>query len=158
MRRGVYSQETDITRRKLLKGSRWLLLTRDKGIFDDDKKKRLENILKTNEPLFNAYYLYDDLRQTWEQNSKAEGFEQLYYWCGRAQESKLRPFIKVANTLLSRRTGIVAWYDVKTTNAMVEGINNKIKVLKRRAYGYRDDEYFKLLLLGMYDETNALLR
>ncbi|MBR1620519.1 MAG: transposase, partial [Prevotella sp.] len=42
------------------------------------------------------------------------------------------------------------------TNATLEGINNKIKVMKRRAYGYRDDEYFTLLLLGLHDKTNAI--
>lgn len=61
--------------------------------------------------------------------------------------------IKVANTLLAKRTGILAWYDCKMTNAVLEGTNNKVKVLKRKAFGYRDDEYFKLLLLGMKDET-----
>lgn len=156
VRRNTYRDETDLEKRKILKGSRWLLLTREKDQFDDDRKKRLQNILETNEPLFKAYYLYEDLSQIWEQKNKDEGNEQLLYWCKRAQESGLRPFMKVAETLLTRRTGILAWYDARTSNAKVEGINNKIKVLKRRAYGYRDDEYFKLLLLGLYDETNRL--
>ena len=71
-------------------------------------------------------------------------------------ETKLQPFVKVANTLMASRTGILAWYDAPVTNAILEGINNKIKVMKRRAYGYRDDEYFKLLLLGLHDKTNAI--
>jgi len=54
---------------------------------------------------------------------------------------------------LARRSGILAWYDCKATNAILEGTNNKVKVLKRKGYGYRDDEYFNLLLLGMHDET-----
>ena len=66
---------------------------------------------------------------------------------------KLPAMMKVANMLLARRTGILAWYDCKVTNAILEGTNNKVKVLKRKAYGYRDDEYFILLLLGMKDET-----
>ena len=57
---------------------------------------------------------------------------------------------------MARRTGILAWYDATVTNAMLEGINNKIKVMKRRAYGYRDDEYFTLLLLGLNDKTDAI--
>jgi len=55
--------------------------------------------------------------------------------------------------LLAKRTGILAWYDCMVTNAVPEGTNNKVKVLKRKAYGYRDDEYFKLILLAMKDET-----
>ena len=61
--------------------------------------------------------------------------------------------VKVANTLLAKRTGILAWYDCKVTNAILEGTNTKVKLIKRKGYGYRDDEYFKLLLLGMKDET-----
>lgn len=57
VRRKVYAQETDLEKRNIIKGSRWLLLTKDKDIFDDDKKKRLDNILQTNTPLFHAYYL-----------------------------------------------------------------------------------------------------
>ena len=156
VRRNVYAQEADLEKRKIIKGSRWLLLTKDKDIFDDEKKKRLDNILETNTPIFHAYYLREDLDQIWMQDSKEEAERQLAYWCERARETKLKPFIKVANTLMARRTGILAWYDAPVTNAMLEGINNKIKVMKRRAYGYRDDEYFTLLLLGLHDKTNAI--
>ncbi len=61
--------------------------------------------------------------------------------------------VKVANTLMAKRAGILAWYDCRGTNAILEGTNNKVKVIKRKGYGYRDDEYFDLLLLGMHDET-----
>ena len=57
---------------------------------------------------------------------------------------------------MAKRSGILAWYDAPVTNAMLEGINNKIKVMKRRAYGYRDRLYFKLLLMGLKDNTNAI--
>ena len=156
MRRYVYAQETALEKRKIIKGSRWLLLTKDKDVFDEDKKRRLDNILQTNTPLFHAYYLKEDIDQIWMQKSKEEGEKQLCYWCERARETKLKPFIKVANTLMAKRTGILAWYEAHVTNATLEGINNKIKVMKRKAYGFRDDEYFKLLLLGLKDSTNAI--
>lgn len=156
VRRQVYAQETDLEKRSLIKGARWLLLRKDRDIFDDEKKMRLENILQTNTPLFHAYYLKEDLDQIWMQRSKQEAEKQLFYWCQRAKETQLTPFIKVANTLMARRSGILAWYDAPVTNAMLEGINNKIKVMKRRAYGYRDEQYFNLLLLGLHDKTNAI--
>lgn len=156
VRRKVYAQETDLEKRNIIKGSRWLLLTKDKDIFDDDKKKRLDNILQTNTPLFHAYYLKEDLDQIWMQDNKEDAEKQLCYWCERARETKLQPFIKVANTLMVRRSGILAWYNAFVTNAMLEGINNKIKVMKRKAYGYRDDQYFNLLLLSLHDKTNAI--
>lgn len=153
VRRSLWNQEKDEEKRKVIKGSRWLLLTKDKDKFDDYAKNRLENILQTNEPLYKAYYLKEDLDQIWAQPNKEEAEKQLQYWCNRAHESKLPAMMKVANMLLARRTGILAWYDCKVTNAILEGTNNKVKVLKRKAYGYRDNEYFILLLLGMKDET-----
>lgn len=54
---------------------------------------------------------------------------------------------------MAKRTGILAWYDCRVTNAVLEETNNKIKVLKRKGYGYRNNEYFDLLLLGLKDET-----
>ena len=102
MRRYVYAQETALEKRKIIKGSRWLLLTKDKDVFDEDKKRRLDNILQTNTPLFHAYYLKEDIDQIWMQKSKEEGEKQICYWCERARETKLKPFIKVANTLMNR--------------------------------------------------------
>ncbi|WP_028905333.1 ISL3 family transposase, partial [Prevotella intermedia] len=67
-------------------------------------------------------------------------------------------FKKAAASLMARRTGISAWYDYQISNARVEGINNKIKMIKRKAYGFRDEKYFELILLGLYDETNAIMR
>jgi len=59
--------------------------------------------------------------------------------------------IKAGLTLFKRREGILAWYNKGISNGKVEGINNKIKVMKRDAYGYRDDEYFELRLLALHD-------
>jgi len=130
-----------------------MLLSKNLDKFDDKQKERFHNILATNEPLFKAYYLKEDIDQIWMQPNKKEAEKQLQYWCNRAKESKLPAMVRCANSLLSHRTGILAWYDAKVTNAILEGTNNKIKVLKRKAYGYRDDEYFKLLLLGLHDTT-----
>lgn len=86
VRRYVYAQETDLEKRKIIKGSRWLLLTKDKDVFDEDKKRRLDNILQTNTPLFHAYYLKEDIDQIWMNKSKEVGEKQLCYWCERARE------------------------------------------------------------------------
>ena len=153
VRRSVWNQEKNMEKRKLIKGTRWMLLSKSLDKFDEASRKRFTNILSTNEPLFKAYYLKEDIAQIWMQNNKVEAEEQLRYWCDRAIESKLPAMVKVANTLLAKRTGILAWYDCKVTNAILEGTNNKVKLIKRKGYGYRDDEYFKLLLLDMKDET-----
>ncbi|GJG30841.1 hypothetical protein PRBRB14_17200 [Hallella multisaccharivorax DSM 17128] len=136
-----------------MKGTRWMLLSKSLDKFDEDSKKRFDSILRTNEPLFKAYYLKEDIGQIWTQENKDEAEKQSEYWCARAKETKLPAMVKVANTLMAKRTGILAWYDCRVTNAVLEGTNNKIKVLKRKGYGYRDNEYFDLLLLGLKDET-----
>ena len=157
-RRSVYKQTTDMEQRKIIKGNRWILLRKDPEKLDKKYKKRLDNILETNKPLATAYYLYEDIDQIWMQKNKEEALGQLEYWCRQAQESKLYYFKKVAASLMARRTGISVWYDYQISNAGVEGINNKIKMIKRRAYGFRDEKYFELILLGLYDENNAIIR
>ena len=57
----------------------------------------------------------------------------------------------MAMTVLAYRRGILSWYDCHISTAKVEGINNKIKVMKRNAYGFRDERYFKLRLYALHD-------
>ena len=64
---------------------------------------------------------------------------------------------KMADTLLSHYEGLLSYYDYSISNGRIEGINNKIKVLKRSAYGFRDMEYFKLLLLDLHEKTIQLV-
>ena len=59
--------------------------------------------------------------------------------------------MSLANTINAAKKEILAWYYGRLSPAKVEGINNKIKVMKRNAYGYRDDDYFKLRLFALYD-------
>ena len=72
-------------------------------------------------------------------------------WVEQAGQSKIPQLQKMAMTLLAHRRGILAWYDCHISTAKVEGINNKIKVMKRNAYGFRDEEYFKLRLYALHD-------
>ncbi|MEW5806831.1 MAG: transposase, partial [Acidobacteriota bacterium] len=64
---------------------------------------------------------------------------------------------KFANTLEEHRFGILNYFDHRMTTARVEGLNNKIKVLKRQAYGYRDMDYFKLRLYFLHETRYALV-
>ena len=157
VRRETYHLETDINKRNVIKGTRWLLLGNGKDILDDKHKSRLKNALELNLPLTKAYYLKEDLREIWLQTSIGKAEEKLNEWVKQARDSSLQPFIKLAGTILAHRTGILAWYSCRISTAKVEGINNKIKVMKRTAYGFRDQAYFKLRLLGLKDKTNAFI-
>ena len=75
---------------------------------------------------------------------------------GAPDEDEVLHFDTLATTLETRRAGLVAWFQHPITTGPVEGLNNKIKVLKRVAYGYRDDEYFKLRLLTLHEARVAL--
>lgn len=155
VRRQAYNKEKDENKRIVMKGNRWLLLYRDKSKFTDDMNQRLNTILEVNKPIATAYYLKEEVDLIWKQIDKDAAETFLDTWCKTAIESKIPSLVKVAKTLWHHKTGILAWYDYHTSNAKVEGINNKIKVLKRNAYGYRDQQYLKLRLLGLHDDTNA---
>ena len=119
--------------------------------FDQQHKTRLDNALAMNEPLSKAYYLKEQLREIWSQISKEEAEAVLDDWVKQARESKIPQLMRMAATLLAHRRGIQAWYDSRISTGKVEGINNKIKVMKRNAYGFRDDRYFTLWLYALHD-------
>lgn len=151
IRRSVYAQESDLNKRKVLKGTRWLLLCNGKDIYDEKFKSRLDNALEMNKPLSQAYYLKESLKEIWQQVTKEQAEIVLSEWVKQAKDSKLPRLIKMANTIAAHRTGILAWYDCRISTGKVEGINNKIKVMKRNAYGFRDEKYFKLRLFALHD-------
>lgn len=64
--------------------------------------------------------------------------------------------MKMRNTLAGYRSGILAWYDHPISSGPLEGTNNKIKTLKRQAYGYRDLEFFKLRIMDIHEAKYAL--
>jgi transposase len=63
--------------------------------------------------------------------------------------------LKFATTLLAHKFGILAWYEYQISTGKIEGINNKIKTMKRQAYGYRDQEFFELKILALNDKNYA---
>jgi transposase len=151
IRRQVYNQEKNVGRRNVIKGTRWLLLRHGYDKFTKREEKRLINVLRMNEPLSKAYILKEYLQEVWKQNSYEEGEAVLDDWTRQARESKVPVLVRLGNTIAGYRTGILAYYKHRTSNAKVEGINNKIKVLKRCAYGYRDLKYFMLRLLNLHN-------
>lgn len=151
IRRTQYNEEKDLNKRKVIKGTRYLLLRNGKDVFDSEYKTRLDNALAMNEPLSKAYYLKEGLREVWQQTTKEQAETVLMDWVKQAQGSKIKQLVKMANTMMAYRTGILAWYDCHISTGKVEGINNKIKVMKRVAYGFRDEEYFKLRLFALHD-------
>lgn len=82
---------------------------------------------------------------------KSMGEDVFDDWVRQTEESKIPQLQKMAVTMRAYKTGILAWYDCHLSTGKVEGINNKIKVMKSNAYGFRDDKYFTLRLYALHD-------
>jgi len=100
----------------------------------EDKVERLEQLLDANRDLIKAYLLKEDVRLFWEQEDKDAASRFIDVWIADARRTKLKEIVVVANTMERNKERILAWYDHRITTGPLEGINNKIKVLKRRAY------------------------
>jgi transposase len=158
LRRAVYREATDVQHKAVLKGTRWLLLKNAANLDPEkDEKRRLQEALKLNEPLAVAYYLKEDLRRFWEQPGKHFATTFLDGWIRRAEASGIRILQQMAKTLAAHRSGLLAYYDVMISSGPMEGTNNKIKTMKRQAYGFRDHEFFKLKILAIHETKYALV-
>jgi transposase len=158
LRRDLYRELTDDGHRKLLKGTRWLLLKNPENLDPGrNEKQRLKDALRLNTPLTVAYYLKEDLRQIWQQPNKATARRVLNDWIARAQASGVAMLSQFAATLLEHRTGILAYYDYPISTGPLEGTNTKIQAMKRQAYGFRDHEFFKLKILALHQARYALV-
>jgi transposase len=158
LRRALYREATDVQHKEVLKGTRWLLLKNPENLDEEkDERRRLEEALKLNEPLAKAYYLKDDLRRFWEQPGKHFATTFLDGWIRRAIASGIKVLQQMAKTLAAHRSGLLAYYDAMISSGPLEGTNNKIKTMKRRAYGFRDREFFKLKILAIHETRYELV-
>lgn len=158
LRRALYREATDVQHKEVLKGARWLLLKNPENLDEEkDEGRRLEEALRLNEPLAKAYYLKEDLRRFWEQPGKRFATTFLDGWIRRAIASGVKVLQQMAKTLAAHRSGLLAYYDAMISSGPLEGTNNKIKAMKRRAYGFRDREFFKLKILAIHETRYELV-
>jgi transposase len=158
LRRELFHQAQSDTDRKLLKGTRWLLLKNPENLDPRrNEEQRLQEALELNRPLALAYYLKEDLRQIWSQPDKRTARRVLRDWKTRARASGIRLLEQFADTLDRHETGILAYYDYPISTGPLEGTNTKIQAMKRQAYGFRDRAFYKLKILGMHETQYALV-
>jgi transposase len=158
LRRALYREATDLLQKRVLKGTRWLLLKAAENLDEKkDEKTKLEEALSLNKALAVAYYLKEDLRQFWEQPGKKFATLFLAGWIKRAESSGIRVLQQMARTVAAHRSGLLAYHDVMITSGPLEGTNNKIKTMKRHAYGFRDKEFFKLKILAIHETRYELV-
>ena len=98
-----------------------------------------------------------DLRQFWEQPGKRFATAFLNDWIRRAKTSGVHMLLQMARTLVTHRSGLLAYYGYPISTGPLEGTSNKINTMKRRAYRFRDHEFFKLKILAIHESTYAVV-
>ena len=120
---------------KALKGTRYALL-KHPGRLKPGEARRLETLRRENRALDRAYELKEYLATILGQATPEDAPELLEEWLEWAARSRLAPFVKLGRTIRKHAEGILAYLDTRMTNGPVEGINNKLRVIARRAYGF----------------------
>lgn len=135
VRRAMVRMTVDAKEARTIKHSRFILL-KDLWDLTSTEVLKLGDIQKRNKRLFRAYLLNATLARALDYPRPNEAREALQNWLSWASRSKLKPFVKVARTIRKHFQGIVAYVKTRLTNGLVEGLNNKLRVIARRAYGF----------------------
>ena len=135
------------TEKEVIKGSKYLLLKNKENLTRTsikDEKKHLRKLLRVNKKINLTYILKDDLKRLWDYRYPGSAYKFLDSWVQRATAARIKPLTAFAKMLWRYRRGLInhCYYPIDT--AKLEGMNNKIKVIKRIAYGFHDDDYFIL--------------
>jgi transposase len=158
LRRELYRTAKEGLEKNILKGTRWLLLKRPENLdASRNEQERLAEALRLNAPLATAYYLKEELNEFWEQDDQEEAEAFLLDWILRAESTDIHILRQFARTLRFHAHGLLAYYDYFISTGPLEGINNKIKTMKRQAYGFRDHEFFILKIHALHESRYALV-
>lgn len=151
IRTNLYKKIRDRNEKMALKGTKYILLKRPENL-DPSKgePERLQKTLEANEDLSTVYYLKEELHSLWKEE-KMEAAQGKIMDMIEFMVSSSIPYLKsFAKTLSSHIEGILAWFIYPISTGPLEGLNNKIKVIKRVAYGFRNMKYFKLKILAAH--------
>jgi transposase len=146
------NQTVDAVRRELwrrvtaqqkveVKGTRWLLVKNPWNL-TNDQKERLSTLIRWNTPLVRAWYLKEAFQLFWGYHQPKRAEDYLTKWMNSAMRSKLEPFKKFVRMLRSHLDGVLAWTKTRISNGAVEGMNNKIKSISHRSFGFRSAQNF----------------
>jgi transposase len=129
--------------RDLVKGKRWLLLSRWVHL-DTDKKRQLNQLFALNRRVMKAYLLKESLDRLWTYHYEGAMLRYLQSWIDQLRWQRLRPFEKLAQMLLDHLEGILNYCRTKVAMGVVEAVNGNIKSLLRRGRGYKNLRYLLL--------------
>lgn len=131
----------------VLKGARWLLLKRPENQSEKQLLK-LHEVLQYNLKSVRSHLLKEDFQQFWTYTSPAWAGKFLDAWCRRTMRSKIDPMKQMARTLRNKRELLLNWFraDGQLSSGVVEGLNNKVKLVTRKSYGFRTQEAYETAL------------
>ncbi len=133
--------------RQSKKHDRWLVLTR-KHNHKENHQARLKKLETLNHPLYEAYLLKEDLLSIFEDDiTQEEAKPMIEEWCRVIQKTVFEPLKALARTIMKRLHIVLNWFKHRITNAKAEAVNNVIRTIIKRAYGYKDFSYFRLKVL-----------
>lgn len=140
VRRGIVRDlATAPAQAKAVKGTRFVLLKNPWNLTRRQRSK-LAELQDTNRRLYRAYLLKETLAKALDYRQRWRARKALDEWLSWASRSKLKPFVKVARTIRRHREGILAYIKSRLTNGLVEGLNAKIRMIARRAYGFHSSK------------------
>ncbi len=135
--------------RRVVKGARWLLL-KNRDSLREGEDVQLQELLAANRSLFVVYVLRDALKELWRYRHAGYAAQAWRSWYRKALRSRIEPLRRFAQRLRPYLSGILAHCQYPLGTNLIEGINNRIKVIKRMAYGFRDDAYFFLKIRAAF--------
>lgn len=130
----------------IYKGTKYLLLKNKERLSEEDQS-RLEALLRLNHNLNVVYVLKEDLELFWKTEDPKEAREILQQWTETARESGLKPLEDFAEMLETHAYGLLSHCEFPISTGQLEGLNNKVKVIQRRCYGFHDLEYLGLKIM-----------
>ena len=131
------------------KGIKYLLL-KNRPNLKYDEPQRLKRLLNLNAVLCTVIILRDALKKIWDYRSMGWARKALNHWCALARSMSLKPLTAFAAMLERHAEGICNHCLFPIHTSKLEGVNNKIKVIKRKAYGFHDLRYFQLKVLQAF--------
>jgi len=150
VRRSEYKRVND-KERKFIKGQRYTLLSHQANL-DLEGRLALRTLLKANKRLHKAYLLKESFGQLWDYKNPLWARKFFESWKSQLRWQRLKPFEKFAVMIERHWDGIVSYChpDHKVSLGFMEGVNNKIRVIQRRAYGIKDQEYLMLKVITSF--------
>jgi len=145
VRKKEFARADDVERKEM-KHKRFLILAREIHL-DNDEKEELKVLMKQNNTLYKAYLLKEQILDIFSTGTWNDAIERIHQWFNNVAKSGIEEFNKAVNRIQNYFYGIINYFRYGLTNAGSEGFNTKINVIKRRAYGFKDIEYFRLKIL-----------